>query len=218
MLAAFDEEDALAQLHAELGAAAPADDALRPVIGVPGGCRWRCIRRRGTCRAARRRRASCGCCAGRAVAGAAQPRRSQLRWERSHNRLEAVFALAAGGAGTGGGGARLLAAVRDGAFHALGYGPAAGFGESLGRHRRPRRGRLRRSCPRRLRFIAARPAAARRVAPLSACIRCWPSRGKVPQEEAVTRMTGWFCARGCRSPKPARNRGGTRCTPRRRRC
>ena len=123
---------ALEQFRQELGAAAPDDDALRPIIGALGGLPLALHLAAG--------HLQCGRDAGRlpaaaapagAVAGADQPGRSQLpraQPQPAGGRLRAV----AGGAGAGGGSPRPAPQHGWTAFQALGYGPAAGFGESLG--------------------------------------------------------------------------------------
>jgi len=197
VLSAFGEEDALAQLRAELGAAAPADDKLRPVIAALGGLPLALHLAAGHLQGGETPASFLKLLRRQGLSLAPLSPADPSFRERSHNRLEAVFALSLAALRRAAEACGQPAAAWAAAFHALGYGPAAGFGESLGAalaglgeddfadltraagalsllERVPRGG-----------------GTAFRLHPLLAEL----GRGKVAQEEAVARMTGWFCDR-----------------------
>jgi len=131
-LESFDEAAALEQFRQELGASAPEDDALRPLVhalgGLPlalhlaAGYLYSGETAEGFLRLLRRRGLSLE---------PVNPADPTFR-ERSRGRLGAVFALSLTGLERAAEAAGQAPSAWLAAFRALAHAPAAGFGESLG--------------------------------------------------------------------------------------
>lgn len=131
-LESFDEAVALEQFRQELGAAAPGDDELRPLVhalgGLPlalhlaAGYLYSGETADGFLRLLRRRGLSLE---------PVNPADPTFR-ERSRGRLGAVFALSLAGLERAAEAAGQVPSAWLAAFRALAHAPAAGFGESLG--------------------------------------------------------------------------------------
>lgn len=161
-LAAFDEHDALEQFRQELGAAAPEAAALRPMIGALGGLPIALHLAAGHLEAGETPQGFLKLLRQRGLSLAPINRADPSFHERSRSRLKTIFALSLAALERSAQAAGRTAESWRIAFGALGYASVAGFGESLGTAIAwPRRRRVRRSRPRRLRTVAARPAAAR---------------------------------------------------------
>ncbi|MFO1155679.1 MAG: SEFIR domain-containing protein [Rhodospirillales bacterium] len=206
VVAAFDADEALAQLRAELGPATPPEEALRPIIATLGGLPLALHLAAGHIEGGETPASLLQLLRRQGLSLAPLSPADPSFFERSHNRLEAVFALSAGGAGTGGGSRRPAGGSMDGGVPCAWLRPRRRLRrEPRRRPRRPRRGGVRRACPRRLRALAARPGAARqrhRVAPASAAGRARPPRGPAGGSGgADDRLV-------LRAPADARGRGG----------
>jgi len=201
-LSVFNEAEALVQFAQELGDAVPDAAALRPIIGALGGLPLALHLAAGHLESGETPEGFLKLLRRKGLSLAPINPADPSFLERSRTRLEAVFALSLAALGRSVEGAGWPAGAWMAAFHALGYGPAAGFGESLGAaiaglaeddfadlaraawalsllDRVPRGG-----------------GTAFRLHPLLAE---W-GRRQAPQQAVLVRMTGWFCER---LPKPA---------------
>ena len=201
-LSAFDETDALQQFRQELGGAVPDDSALRPIIGALGGLPLALHLAAGHLQAGETPQSFLKLLRRQGLSLAPISKADPSFRERSHTRLEAIFALSLAALGRAAEACGRPAQSWTAAFHALGYGPAAGFGESLGAaiaglDEDEFADLARAACALSLLDRVPRDGAtAFRLHPLLAEL----GRSGALREDTVGRITDWFCER---LPEPA---------------